>query len=95
MTTQDGWNRRALPVVGVRGPRGGNLSHGSIKNFLTNVALIGLVHYRDEEVDGTRKRRQVTAKWPAMVDVDLFSEITKRLGGHSRASTSRRRRQRK
>jgi hypothetical protein len=58
------------------------------------VALIGLVNYRDEEVDGTREVRQVTAKWPAMVDVDLFHEIAKRIGGHSRASIARRRRQR-
>jgi hypothetical protein len=83
-----------LYTKGVQGPRGGKLSHSSVKNFLTNVALIGVVEYSGQEVKGKRERCRTQAKWPPMVDVDLFQEITKRLGGHSRAATGRRRRER-
>jgi hypothetical protein len=71
---------------GIRGPRNGNLSHSSIRNFLTNPALIGIVEYSEEERDGERERVRVKAKWEPMVEVDTFNEVTKILGGRSRST---------
>ena len=80
---------------GVRGPRDGKMGHAAVRNFLTNVALIGMMEY-DEEKDeaGARKRCRVKAKWPAMVDEDLFAKVAERLHGHTRERAPRRRRRR-
>ncbi|MCX5762896.1 MAG: recombinase family protein, partial [Gemmatimonadetes bacterium] len=80
---------------GVRGPRGGKLGHRSIRNFLTNPALIGRTTYRDAAgPDGARPPREVDAKWGPMVDVELFLQVSVRLSGHSCAPHTRHRQQR-
>jgi DNA invertase Pin-like site-specific DNA recombinase len=80
---------------GVRGPRDGKMGHAAVRNFLTNVALVGIVEYDDEKDEhGHRERRRAKAKWPPMVDVDLFAKITERLHGHRCAQAPRRRRRR-
>ena len=84
----------ALYEQGIRGPRGGKLGHRSIRNFLTNPALIGQVVYRGQEKDGERELEQKPARWEPMVDVDLFRVVSKRLGGHSTRPVGRKRRHR-
>ena len=85
----------ALYKQGLRGPRNGRLGHRSVRNWLTNMALIGMTWYRDEAgADGGREVRLVKAKWNAMVDEDLFREVSRKLDGHTRAEHPRRRRQR-
>lgn len=80
---------------GLRGSRGGRLGHRSIRNWLTNVALIGQTWYRDQaDVDGRRPVRVVDARWDAMVNRDVFEQVGRRLDGHSRADRPRRRRER-
>ncbi|AHG89847.1 Recombinase [Gemmatirosa kalamazoonensis] len=65
---------------GVRGPKGGKLGHSSIRNLLTNRALIGQVEYHDQPDDeGNRARRRVKAKWESLVDVELFEKVSERL----------------
>ena len=81
--------------MGVRGPRRGKLGHRSIRNFLTNPALIGRTTYRDAAgPDGARPPREVAAQWSPMVDVELFAQVSARLSGHSCAPHTRRRQQR-
>ncbi len=81
---------------GLRGPRGGHMGHRSVRNFLTNSVLVGMVGFLDEAPKGgTRARRQVKAKWDPMVDVETFAEVTKRLNGHSRRPQGGRRRRRR
>lgn len=80
---------------GIRGPRAGKLGHRSVRNFLTNPALIGLTTYRDAEgTDGSRPPHQVPAQWGPMVDVELFAQVSARLSGHSCVPQGRRRQQR-
>ena len=84
-----------LRALGIMGPRGGNLGHASIRNFLTNPALIGIIEFNDQPGDdGVRERKRVNAKWPPMVDVVLFAKVSERLSGHSRADKPRKRKQR-
>lgn len=85
----------ALFEQGLRGPRGGHLGHSSILNFLTNRALIGEVKVPGEsDAAGKRLPKVVKAKWEPMVDIDLFEQVSQRLGGHTRADKPRRRRRR-
>jgi hypothetical protein len=79
---------------GIRGARGGKLGHRSIRNFLTNPVLIGEVIYLGPEADGSRKRDRTKAKWAPMVDVELFHDVSNRLGGHSAKQEKRHRRRR-
>jgi DNA invertase Pin-like site-specific DNA recombinase/predicted component of type VI protein secretion system len=80
-----------LAGEGVRGPRGGNLGHRSIKNFLTNVALIGLVEYTP---NGADEPVQVQAKWDALVDVELFRTVEKELAHRAGSPRNRQRKKR-
>ena len=78
----------------LRGPRGGRLGHRSIRNWLTNIALIGFVEYLAEVKGGRPERCLVRAQWEPMVDVELFEQLGRRLSGHSRAPKARVRRRR-
>lgn len=73
-----------LHAKGVRGPRGGKLGHRSIANFLSNVALIGLVEYTPQ---GATEPVQVKAQWDPFVDVELFQAVQKEM--ESRAGQPR------
>lgn len=105
------WNRAARLVMGgasldevgvrlwkegVRGPRGGRMSHSAVKNFLTNPALAGRVVFKDEpDEQGRRVTREVTAKWRPMVDVALFDQLCARLGAHGRLHKQAQRRKKR
>ena len=80
-----------LSELGVRGPRGGKLGHRSVKNFLTNVALVGRVEYTPE---GEDEPVRVEAKWDALVDLDLFRAVENELAGRARSSRNRQRKKR-
>lgn len=80
-----------LAEKGIRGPRGGKLGHRSIGNFLSNVALIGLVEYTP---DGATEPVQVKAKWEPFVDVDLFRAVQKELETRARQPRNRQRKKR-
>lgn len=80
-----------LVSAGIRGPRGGTLGHRSIKNFLTNLALIGLVEYTPAGADAPE---QVKAKWDALVDVDLFRAVEKELSHRAGSPRNRQRKKR-
>ena len=78
---------------GVVGKRGGRMKHGSIRKFLTNPALIGRIHYFAEaDATGVRPRHDVQAKWPAMVDVELFEQVARKLSGRRVPGGPRKRR---
>jgi len=79
---------------GVRGARGGALGHRSIRNYLTNPALIGYTVHLAEEKNGKREHVRTRARWQPMVDVELFEAVSRKLNGHSRAVGPRRRRMR-
>lgn len=52
-----------LYVSGVLGPRAGKLGHRSIKNFLTNPALVGELQYQEEpDPDGRRETLRIKAQ---------------------------------
>ena len=70
-----------LADKGIRGPRGGRLSHRSIANFLSNVALIGLVEYTPQ---GSTEPVQVKAQWDAFVDVEIFRAVQKEMASRAR-----------
>lgn len=74
---------------GVTGPNGGKLGHSSIKNLLINPALVGEVRFIDE-VDGVEVECRKPAKWPAMVDVELFRRLEARYEGPAASSSQRR-----
>jgi hypothetical protein len=80
-----------LTEAGVRGPRRGKLGHRSIKNFLTNPALIGLVEYTPA---GEKNPVRVTAKWEPFVDVDLFRAVEKELEQRNRQPRNAKRKKR-
>lgn len=79
---------------GYRGPRGGNLGHSSIRNFLTNPALVGRVEYLATPKDGKRTRVMVPAKWEPMVDVALFEKVVRQVGPRPRTAERRQRKRR-
>ena len=67
-----------LVQAGLRGPRGGALDHSSIKNWMTNEALIGEVDYAVRSSTGTT-RAHAKARWEPMVDVELFKLVQKEI----------------
>ncbi|ODT04187.1 MAG: hypothetical protein ABS52_05920 [Gemmatimonadetes bacterium SCN 70-22] len=77
---------------GVRGARGGKLGHRSVRNYLSNPVLVGEIAFLGEEKEGKRMRRRERAEWGPMVDVELFREVEKEIGGHSKADGERQRR---
>ena len=84
---------RELYEEGYLGLRGGRLGHSAIKKLLTNRALIGRVQYMSDG-RGERARHEVPAKWPSMVDVDLFDHVATRLSSRTVVGGGRHRRKR-
>jgi DNA invertase Pin-like site-specific DNA recombinase len=80
-----------LTESGVRGPRQGKLGHRSIKNFLTNPGLVGLVEYTPA---GQKNAVRVEAKWEPLVDVDLFRAVEKELEQRNRQPRNAKRKKR-
>ena len=59
---------------------GAALGHSTIRNLLTNRALIGRVTFNGPtDADGNRASIETAAKWAPMVDVAEFREVEKRL----------------
>lgn len=83
-----------LYAKGIRGPRGGAFGHRSVRNILTNPVLIGYTEFLGAPEGGARPRTRARARWEPMVDVDLFERVSARLGGHSLAVHSPKRRRR-
>jgi DNA invertase Pin-like site-specific DNA recombinase len=79
-----------LADKGVRGPRGGKLGHRSIANFLTNVALIGMIEYTPDGGEPV----EVKAKWEPFVDVDLFRAVQKEMDARSNKARNKHRKKR-
>lgn len=78
---------------GLFGPRGGTLGHSTIKNLLTNRALIGRTFYM-EHAGAQRTRHEVAAKWPPIVDIDVFTKVEQRLAARTSQGNGRHRRHR-
>ena len=82
---------KALNAEGVVGPRGGDLQHSAIKNFLTNRALIGRIEYLGDG-NANRARQEVDANWEAIVDPAIFQHVSQTLAKRTAAGGGRTRR---
>ena len=78
---------------GMRGPRGGALGHRSIKNFLSNPALVGVLERRGKDENNQPATLKVRAKWGPMVDPLVFRQVENEI--EERGSTPRNRQRRK
>lgn len=89
----DGVGRLLYNEDGVSGKRGGRMTHSTMRKLLTNTALIGRLSFRGiADAQGIRPVMIVDAKWPPIVDVELFEQVQKRLFSRGADEAPRRRR---
>jgi predicted nucleic acid-binding protein len=89
----DGVGRVLYNQDGVSGKRGGRMTHSTMRKLLTNTALIGRLSFRGiADAQGIRPVMTVDAKWPPIVDVELFEQVQKRLFIRGADEAPRRRR---
>jgi hypothetical protein len=86
--------RKIYEEKGVEGFHEGTFEHSTVKKILSNVALIGKVRYREINDDGERYWTTVDAKWPPLVDVELFEAVQREIARRDASPRNRNRKKR-